>query len=157
MNDDLELRAFLAREIFGLELWVETRGSNGEACVSHNPSGYPKKPWECTQKAYQQPERYRPGTIADLKKLGFWGTGFPRYESDPAAMMLLIERMRELGYLMDARCWDKDGSDHCRVYFEKRTYAPGSPVDGEAEADTLPRAVALAARAAVTQGANDAK
>jgi hypothetical protein len=138
VNDDLGLREFLAREVMGLKL-LRVRKGVRLACV-YDIGSEESEQWEFAD----EPDVFRGMVDA--------------YESDPAAMMLVIERMRELGFRCSILCWDKDDADAVCVEFQRWKNSPGQvskgdDAYGEAEADTLPRAVALAAREAVTQGA----
>lgn len=144
VTDDLELRAFLAREVMGL-----VNVHEDDCC--HYPDGDPEHtddPKPTSSYHFRAPC----GDDPDGRRIVV-----PRCESDPAAMMLVIERMhqrdpepRQPRFRLVVKQAESG------VFYATFTGDWGIRMGG-AEHKELPRAVALAAREAVTQGANDAK
>ena len=131
-----ELDAWLAEHLFGWEFWEETRPNYTH--VYWQTDG--RKPWERTQKAYQQPEKFHRIAFSEYEpKRHIYEGVKPTFSSTGDGMLLVLEAMRARGFdldlLTDAGTW--------RCDFDNGT------IDTHKEAATAPRAVALAAKAAL--------
>jgi hypothetical protein len=86
-----ERDAYVA-EMTGWRAFKERRGEY-ELCVAVAPDA--QMPWTRSQKP--DPERYAEVTCLEAARIGFYGTGFPKFTTSHAAAYEVEEKMREAG------------------------------------------------------------
>jgi len=135
----------VAEKVMGWVPWMEDRG--GYTHVVWMRDGF-SKPWAGTQRAGQQPERYKQITSADINSQKHIEHFDSRFSTSWEGCGLVVERMRELGWevTLDTLGTLPDvPNPYAATFIRWHVEWP----DGEGEAPTAPEAVCRAALAAL--------
>lgn len=135
MKPGIELDAAIA-EMLGYKAYKEKRGEH-ELAVMQHPGD--REPW--LKKRNPDPERYTEISCLEAAKLGFFGTGFPEFSKNIAAVWNVIEFVATNATPKPLMFLRYDSEDN--VY--NASFGYSDKKETWAEADNAPEAICKAA------------
>lgn len=133
MEQGIELDAAVA-EVFGYKAYREKRGE-WNLCVVQKPGE--RDPWNGRQRP--DPERYEQITCREAAMIGFYGTGFPKYSREIAAVWEVVEKLEDCLHIKQHGEYGKWEAYFCGYQKSK------------VHADTAPEAICKAALLALCE------
>ena len=128
-------------QALGYRAYLNQRGDYRLAVVQAPGA---REPWKSSRNSETEKPRYTEVTCAEAQKAGFFGNGFPAYSTDATAALAVVEAMYARGR----------GFSVYRVAVDGCKYIASFGTRTSAESESFPRAVSLAALAALAEGAS---
>lgn len=146
-----QIDAEIAEKVMGIRVWKEKRGEY-ELCVKQFSDG--REPWKSSRG--DNAHRYTQVTAAEAIQIGWFADGFDKYSSSwsAAAMVLAEIDKRGLSWQIDNTGFNCPDQPDIHGKYRVLIGWGDDHVSGCAEDDSAPRAICLAALAALAAERN---